>query len=274
MLKFLCGLLCLVLWISCGMAAQAGETSGNNYADKVITEKNAAQKETISEIDTLMKKRIQEQGQVTSGIASYDLSGTYQVHMIEPLFLTIYNETGLFASTITDTVQWKVPIKESGGEDGLAVFSEGEDGLTFAGTVVGEAANTWMVSDEGIRTSVAQSKQLRSEIKKLQIAHSYMYQTTFVYLQNADGEYLIPYSVDADEVGIQNGKTYTVSELMRIFSKYYDEEQVLKNPNHNGGVPARQSRHIAPIICVVSVLVIGTGGGALYYVKRKKRKQS
>ena len=99
-----------------------------------------------------------------------------------------------------------------------------------------------------------------------------MYQTTFVYLQNADGEYLIPYSVDADEVGIQNEKTYTVSELMKIFSKYYDEEQVVKNPNYNGGVPARESRRMAPIICVVTVLVVGMGGGGLYYVIRKRRK--
>ena len=272
MRKYLCSLLCLALWISCGMTAQAGEVSGDNYVDTIIAEKNAAQKETISEIDTLMKKRMQEQGQTGSSIASYDLSGAYQVYMMEPLFLTIYNETGSFASTITDTVQWKVPIKESGGENGLAVFSEGEDGLTFAGTVMGEAANTWMVSDEGIRTSVAQSKQIRSEIKKLQIAHSYMYQTTFVYLQNADGEYLIPYSVDADEVGIQNEKTYTVSELMKIFSKYYDEEQVVKNPNYNGGVPAHESRRMAPIICVVTVLVVGMGGGGLYYVIRKRRK--
>lgn len=273
MRKYLCSLLCLALWISCGMTAQAGEVSGDNYVDTIIAEKNAAQKETISGIDALMKRRIQEQGQATSGIASYDLSGAYQVYMMEPLFLTIYNENGSFASTITDTVQWKVPIKESGGEDGLAVFSEGEDGLTFAGTVMGEAANTWMVSDEGIRTSVAQSKQIRSEIGKLQIAHSYMYQTTFVYLQNADGEYLIPYSFYADEVGIRNGKTYTVSELMKIFHKYYDEEQVIKNPNHNGGVPARESRRMAPIICVVAMLVAGMGGGVLYYVIRK-RKQS
>lgn len=273
MRKYLCSLLCLALWISCGMTAQAGEVSGDNYVDTIIAEKNAAQRETISEIDTLMKKRIQEQGQAASGVASYDLSGAYQVYMMEPLFLTIYNETGSFASIITDTVQWKVPIKESGGEDGLAVFSEGEDGLTFAGTVMGEATNTWIVNDEKIRTSVAQSKQIRSEIGKLQIVHSYMYQTTFAYLQNADGEYLIPYSVDADEVGIQNGKTYTVSELMKIFNKYYDEEQVIKNPNHNGGVPARESRHMTPIICVVTMLVAGMGVGVLYYVIRK-RKQS
>lgn len=272
--KFCCWLFFCFLGISFGITAQASEGTGYSYVDKVIAEKNEAQKEYIGEIDALMKKRMLEQDGKTNGIVNYNLSEVYQVYMMEPLFLTIYNETGSFTSTISDTVQWKLPIKLRSGDDGLAVFSEGDRGLTFAGTVVGEASNTWMVNDEEIKTSVVQSKQLRSEIEKLQIVHSYMYQTTFVYLQNKDGEYLVPYSYFADEIGIQNGKAYTVSELMKSFNKCFDEEQMVEHPNHNVGIPFRQKQQVVWIVCVVGMLVVGIVGWMLYYAKKKKNQSN
>lgn len=64
------------------------------------------------------------------------MDGAYQVYILEPLLVTVYDETGSFSEAITDSVQWKIPIKTESGTAGLAVVNESNIGLTFSGTIV------------------------------------------------------------------------------------------------------------------------------------------
>lgn len=173
-------------------------------------------------------------------ITEYDLDGAYQVYLLEPLLVTAYDETGSFSEAITDSVQWKIPIKTESGTAGLAVVNESDTGLTFSGTIVGDTSSTWYVNEEKIISGVKNAVNMKEPVESICIVHSYMYYTTFVYLYSSNAEYLIPYSIYADELHLENGKVYSVSDVMKAFRKCFDESEVINHPNNNGGVPFRR----------------------------------
>ncbi len=173
-------------------------------------------------------------------ITEYDLDGVYQVYLLEPLLVTAYDETGSFSEAITDSVQWKIPIKTESGTAGLAVVNESDTGLTFSGTIVGDTSSTWYVNEEKIIAGVKNAVNMKEPVESICIVHSYMYYTTFVYLYSSNAEYLIPYSIYADELHLENGKVYSVSDVMKAFRKCFDESEVINHPNNNGGVPFRR----------------------------------
>lgn len=192
-------------------------------------------------------------------ITEYDLNGAYQVYILEPLLVTIYDETGSFSEAITDSVQWKIPIKTESGTAGLAVVSESDKGLTFSGTIVGDTSSTWYVNEEEIIASVNNAKSMKEPVESICIVHSYMYYTTFVYLYSSDAEYLIPYSIYADELNLENGKVYSVSDVMKAFRKHFDESEVINNPDNNGGVPFRRQGvtvYGAVLVSIASILLL------------------
>lgn len=192
-------------------------------------------------------------------ITEYDLDGAYQVYILEPLLVTVYDETGSFSEAITDSVQWKIPIKTESGTAGLAVVNESDIGLAFSGTIVGDMSSIWYVNEEKIITSVNNAINMKEPIESICIVHSYMYYTTFVYLYSSDAEYLIPYSIYADELNLVNGKVYSVSDVMKAFRKCFDESEVINNPNNNGGVPFRKQGitvYGAALVTIASVLLI------------------
>ncbi|MCM1191901.1 MAG: hypothetical protein NC123_05325 [Butyrivibrio sp.] len=192
-------------------------------------------------------------------ITEYDLEGAYQVYILEPLLVTAYDETGSFSETITDSVQWKIPIKTESGTPGLAVVNESDIGLTFSGTIVGDTSSIWYVNEEKIIASVNNAINMKGPIESICIVHSYMYYTTFVYLYGSDAEYLIPYSIYADKLNLENGKVYSVSDVMKAFNKCFDESEVINNPDNNGGVPFRRQGitvYGAALVTVASILLI------------------
>ncbi len=257
----------LVLFFTVGMNVCAMESEDEPALIRDAMSKMSNTKmERLSEIEELMNDNLfQKDINVLSRegyrekITEYDLDGAYQVYILEPLLATVYNETGSFSEAITDSVQWKIPIKTESGTAGLAVVNESDMGLTFSGTIVGDTSSTWYVNEEKIIASVNNAINMKEPIESICIVHSYMYYTTFVYLYSSNAEYLIPYSIYADELHLENGKVYSVSDVMKAFSKCFDESEVINHPNNNGGVPFRRQGltvYGVALVSIASILLI------------------
>lgn len=197
------------------------------------------------------------------GVAgTYDINDAYRVTMTESLLLTILNDGKDFKDVISDVVQWKLPIVTAAGKPEMLVFLEEDGVISYSGKSSGETTNIWQITTEGIREAVRNATAFDGEIDAIQIVHSYLYNTAFVYMDGANSDYLIPYGVHAEKTGLENGKVYTVSEVIEKFNKCFDEKSVMENPSYNGGVSFKTATVIA--IPVVVVLVW------LYHVKKKK----
>lgn len=215
-------------------------------------------------------------------LTSYDLSGLYQVYIMDHLFITAVKETGSFADAITGDIQWKIPIQTNNGNIGLATMYEKDGKLYHVGNTIGEAAQTWMITEEAIRNAIAEADLADNAFLSMQLAHSYLYNTTFVYLTTTESEYLVPFSYYAEQIRLENGKLYTVSEIIDIFDSYFDEQQLIDNPNSNGGAPFRQQPRILsgqdeapkttiPVTTAVLVILVSVVGILLLVRYMKKQ---
>lgn len=203
---------------------------------------------------------IQEHG--LAGI--YDINDAYRVTMTGSLFLTTLNDSKAFKDVISDVVQWKLPIVTAAGKPEMLVFLEEDGVISYIGKFSGETTSIWQITAEGIREAVRNASAFDGEIEAIQIVHSYLYNTAFVYMDGANSDYLIPYGVHAEKTGLENGKVYTVSEVIEKFNKCFDEKSMMENPSYNGGVSFKTATVIAIPVVVVVVLVW------LYHVKKKK----
>lgn len=195
---------------------------------------------------------------------TYDINDAYRVSMTESLLLTILNDGKDFKDVITEVVQWKLPIVTAAGKSELLVFLEEDGVISYSGKSSGETTNIWQITTEGIREAVRNASAFDGEIDAIQIVHSYLYNTAFVYMDGANSDYLIPYGVHAEKTGLENGKVYTVSEVLEKFNKCFDETHMIENTSHNGGVSFKTATVIAILVVVVVVLIW------LYHVKKKK----
>lgn len=294
---------CAVLLLSDAREATAygmTESERETMIDNVLADENEEKSRYLPELESILSNAVSAQGSRTEQntvslqktadtFSNYDMEGAYQVYILDALLVTALKDTGSFASVITDTVQWKVPVTTADGVSGLAVIAEKDGVLEYSGTSVGEATETWYITDEQIRNAVIAADALTDEINSMQITHSYFYSTTFVYLIAEGEEYLIPFSYYADRINLENGKLYTVSEITDIFDMYFDEQRIIDSPNSNGGVPFRgrpltsseQSDSPSAVLSVktAAVIVFVSIAGILvlvYYVKKQgeKPKQS
>lgn len=295
--------LCTLFWLSAAKEARVYAMTSEEretMIDNVLEDKNEEKAQYMSELERVLSNVVSAQSDQTEQntvslqrtgdtLLNYDIAGAYQVYILDTLLVTALKDTGSFASAISDTVQWKVPVTTADGVSGMVVLLEKDGVLEYVGTSVGEAVETWFVTDEQIRNAVTLADEVTGGINSMQIAHSYLYNTTFVYLIAEDEEYLIPFSYYAERIELENGKLYTVSEITDIFDMYFDELQLIDSPNNNGGVPFRtrilistgqdESRQaVLPVETAAAVIAASLAGIFVltYYIKKsgEKRKGS
>lgn len=209
-----------------------------------------------------------------NGLAgTYDINDAYRVTMTESLLLTILNDGKDFKDVIADVVQWKLPIVTAAGKPEMLVFLEEDGVISYSGKSSGKTTNIWQITTEGIREAVRNAPVFDGEIDSIQIVHSYLYNTAFVYLDGANSDYLIPYGVHAEETELENGTVYTVSEVIEKFNKCFDEKSMMENPSHNGGASSSHViigeltwERLGLFILIAFVFVLAMN---LPYMKRK-----
>lgn len=277
----------LVLTLTLGTIVSAGAVADDSHGiDALLQEANAERAAYAAQINEIMSELMAEADSSDTAhqanlqgdadvVASYDLDNAYRVSILDSLFLTALAESGDFQATLTDVVQWRVPITTADGEAGFAVLLEEDGELSYVGLVAGEAAKTWYISEEAIRSAVTASDEIQGTLTSMQIVHSFVYYTAFVYLSDGENEYLIPFSYSADECGIENGALYSLSEVERQFNLYYDESQLTDAPLENNGAPVRNSspaQAVVLVLCIAFAAILVGFGVVLYQRNRASRR--
>lgn len=250
-----------VITVSLCLPISAAKNSSHGV-DELIKDKNSSYSAYMPQIETILDKE--------TDIKTYDLSGAYRVYITESLFLTELNKTGSFEKTLTDKIQWKVPVVTQEDNLGLVTLNENDGVLSWSANEVGESSQNFYITDEKIKTAVQNATKITGDLDDMKIAHSYMYYTTFVYLKNSQDEYLIPFSCYPDEIGIKNGEVYTVGEIQKKFNKCFDEENLIENGDANSGLPFRKQTYYfeTALICIALAAVVVT---LIFIIKRKKK---
>ncbi len=208
--------------------------------EKLIDEKNKSYNEYIQQMETIMQGLVAQKELYDNSnandfqgepdyVSTYDLENAYRVFIVENRFLTELNQRGSFTDTLTDKTQWKVPVVTQKGDNGLVTLLEENGKLSWVATEVGEATENLYVSDAKIKNAAQKAKEVKGDFDDMKIAHSYMYNTTFVYLSSDKEEYLIPFSCYSKEIGINNGELYTVSQIQKKFNNCFVEETDVDN---------------------------------------------
>lgn len=261
---------------------QINATENNTHGtNELINKKNSSYSAYNQQIETIMTSLVNEKELHNSSntrnlhndtdiVKTYDLSNAYRVYITESLFLTELNKTGSFEKALTDKIQWKVPIVTQEDNLGLVTLNENDGVLSWSANEVGESSQIFYITDKKIKTAVQNATKITGDLNDMKIAHSYMYYTTFVYLKNSKEEYLIPFSCYPDEIGINNGELYTVSEIQSKFNKCFDEEKLIENGDANSGLPFRKHTHYFEMTLINIGLAI-VAITLIFIIKRKKK---
>ena len=245
----------------------ANSNNDNVFAiEPLIEEINERNQSYYSQIEAIMKEP-----DVSDNVQSYDINNVYRVIMMEPLILTVLNDGQGFENVLTDVIQWKVPIVTDEGEPGLVFLLEKDGELSYIGKHTGETTLVWHISMDGIKEAVRNATEFEETIYSIQIAHSYVYNTAFVYMDGEKSDYIIPYSLYSKETGLENESVYMLSEVVEQFNKCFDESIMTDNPSHNGGVPFRTSM-LNNKLLVISISVLVVGGVMVWFMYNKKIK--
>jgi hypothetical protein len=282
-------LICSMLMFGGSFAHAFDAVDRAAMVENIFSGMDAARAESISEIDTILQALVSEGYQDTYStdgneliVIGYDIAGAYKVVVLEPMLLEKLNGSNSFSSAFTDTVQWKIPITMSDSSIGLAVINEVGGALSLTGTVVGDATRIWQINKEKVLTAVADADIVDESIASIQMAHSYLHNTVFVLLNGENDEYVIPYSYNASQMGVENGKVYSFDSIMNILNDNIDEASIMQYPDNNGGAPYRQqsvqqpqaatliSTPIATLTVAISLLLLG----AIVIYRKKLRKSA
>lgn len=270
--------LLLAVTMTAGTVANAAADEGDHGLDRLLKEEELAKEAVLPQLEKIMQEAAAEQysgegisyGAVDT-IASYDIDNAYRVNMLEPLLLTSIKENGDFKSAISTTVQWKIPIVTTQGEPGIAILLEEDGKLSYMGIGVGEATQNWYITKADIESAVSNSTIIKKELTTLQIVHSYMYDTAFVYLSDGENEYLIPFSYLDKEIKIESGTVYSVSQIEKKFNRCFDEQQLIDSPMSNGGAPFRDNQSNRYLLILGGFFLTTAAAVTVIMICRKKR---
>lgn len=281
--RVICAIFAFVIVFSMCVCVYASSSKNIETIDSLITKKSELTDNYRAQMEKILTQLVNEKSLHNDGnfkdlqgqpdlVASYDLDGAYRVAVLEPLFLTITSEKQDISAAITDTIQWKIPIITDKGEPGLVVLLEEDNVLSYLGMSVGKATNTWKIQDDEIKQAAKTGLEFDGKVNSMQMIHSYLYNTTFVYFDGEKSDYLIPYSTYSEEIGLENGKIYTASEVLKKFNTCFDEKLITDNPSYNGGAPFRTNTMSPLFVAILFFFTIGSI--SLVVILRHKRKQN
>ena len=262
-----------------GTCANVYASANNNnliMVEHLIEEMEQRNTSYYSQIENIMLELsdVENSQGMIDAVESYDINGAYRVAMTESLLLTFLNEGNELKEAANGVIQWKVPIITTEGKQGLVVLLEEDGKLSYIGMSVGDNTETWQINNASIRDAVNNATEFDGEIDSIQILHSYLYNTSFVYLDGEKSDYVILYSAYSKETGLENEKVYPVSVVLEQFNKCFDENILIEHPDSNLGVPFRTSSHsIEKMIFGFAVFAVSGFVVLLFLYKRKKAKE-
>ncbi len=240
----------IILWVLIGIfsltigksAISAQTDSVSESVDKVLNQLREEKTDALSEIREALHiydedNRPEEQSDEPDLFksSSYDLEGAYKAYTLGSRLVTSYKEKGSLQAIAEETYQWKIPYANTSGMPGFATIGEEDGKLILLGKSSGETCNNEMISEDVIRSAIADSDLIKKPLTSITIYNCLLYNVYFVTLSDGADEFVIPFSVRPDWAPVKNGVLYSAEELIEKYDKMYDEDSI--NPKASGGVP-------------------------------------
>ena len=129
-----------------------------------------------------------------------------------------------------------------------------------------------------MKKGIEESSLVNEKLISMQLLNFAAFETEFVFFNTQDEEYLMPFysAVQFENKKLEKYKVYPASELVEMFTEYYDEQNGSEKERLYGGIafPNKNLRQEEtsnyllwigiPTAMVIVILLV-----ALYYNKRK-----
>lgn len=186
-------------------------------------------------------------------ISSYDISSGYKTYQLDNLIIQEYEQEKSFQKLMTDNYFYRIPFQNKIGLSG--VISINKDSSTYLGmesTLSNEEVAT--IDIKNIYNTINES-DISNKITELKFTYSPMYCAEFVLVLCDSEEYVIPvfYNLNANEIGIDNYKIYSVNNFFSLMSNAFDEQFCVENPDSSMGVPLKKSNNSTTFNCNVLI---------------------
>ena len=201
----------------------------------------------------------------SSLIADADFDGAYKVRSMTP---------GEFLSLASGETQ---SADVSGSDTGVFWYLVSDDGALAK---VGMTNGKWNVLGKSTETEV---NMTASDIGNfLSAAPAYAgaycidvpeYHTSFIYFENSDGRYVIPFGSRPDLTGLENGISYAIADAADLLTQCFGSPEAANADIYGGASGNVNDSEIittAVIASVCALALLATVVGAFLVFKRKK----
>ena len=209
-------------------------------------------------------------------LAKYDIDKAYK---IQPIWsMNAAKESGSVKNSIEKYEFYDVPAVTADGMNALVTIMDDGGELRFHSMSYGGDTKDLIVDFEKVKKGIEESSLVNEKLNSMQLLNFAAFETRFVFFTTQDEEYLMPfYSVcQIDGKNLEKYKVYPASELVEMFTEYYDEQNGSEKERLYGGIALPNKNLIQEgtsnyllWIGIPTAMVIVVLLARLYYNKRK-----
>ena len=255
--------------------------------DRLINEEKEKVKTVRDQLDKVLKAELamkgptweKADGEKVEGfgqLAKYDIDKAYK---IQPIWsMNAAKERGSVKDSIEKYEFYDVPAVTADGMNALVTIMDDGGELRFHSMSYGGDTKDLIVDFEKVKKGIEESSLVNEKLISMQLLNFAAFETEFVFFNTQDEEYLMPFysAVQFEDKKLEKYKVYPASELVEMFTEYYDEQNGSEKERLYGGIalPNKNLRQEEtsnyllwvgiPTAMVIVILLV-----ALYYNKRK-----
>ena len=255
--------------------------------DRLINEEKEKVKTVRDQLDKVLKAELamkgptweKSNGEKVEGfgqLAKYDIDKAYK---IQPIWsMNAAKESGSVKNSIEKYEFYDVPAVTADGMNALVTIMDDGGELRFHSMSYGGDTKDLIVDFEKVKKGIEESSLVNEKLISMQLLNFAAFETEFVFFNTQDEEYLMPFysAVQFEDKKLEKYKVYPASELVEMFTEYYDEQNGSEKERLYGGIALpnknlkqeETSNYLLwigiPTAMVIVILLV-----ALYYNKRK-----
>ncbi|MBR5367715.1 MAG: hypothetical protein IK138_00395 [Lachnospiraceae bacterium] len=284
-MKKVLALLAALLIVCTGINSVYADTDCG--VDWLIKEEKEKVKTVRDQLDKVLKAELamkgptwkKADGEKVEGfgqLAKYDIDKAYK---IQPIWsMNAAKESGSVKDSIEKYEFYDVPAVTADGMNALVTIMDDGGELRFHSMSYGGDTKDLIVDFEKVKKGIEESSLVNEKLISMQLLDFAAFETEFVFFNTQDEEYLMPFYSTGQfgEKKLEKYKVYPASELVEMFTEYYDEENGSEKKRLYGGIALpnknlkqeETSNYLLwigiPTAMVIVILLV-----SLYYNKRK-----
>ena len=175
----------------------------------------------------------------TSGDDLKKISYAYKLHFLQNGDIRpLVNPTEKLEESISQDYRW-ILVTDSNAQITVGKENGAWQVLMFGGVPTGNDYSN------RIRIDMLQNAISSINVKAITaFTVPVMRNAVFVYVQAAEGDYLVPFSVRPDFTSLKNGKLYTREQIAQIVSREYSDVLKTIDENTNGDAPRQPEQFL------------------------------